>query len=248
MQLGSQFIQEIIASVDEVILSKRDSINQRSLKFNAKADNSIVTELDILVSQKIQRIARKYFPHANYIDEEVESCLSFPAIIVDPIDGTKELNQGISECAVSIAYMNSSQIDDAANFALIYNPLNNFTLHSFQLKSMIGSSYFKYVRVMISRTEWAKMHLENTDDLHFIPIGSIAYKLGLLAHGMFEAVISYREKNIWDIAAGCVLVSQAGGGMFNQQNIMQNSLDSISIKGPLIWVRDPEILNKLKGI
>jgi len=248
MQLEQQFIQEVIKAIDVIVLSQRDNIDGCQLNSSVKSDSSIVTELDLLLSQKIQAISQKFFPFVNYIDEEVESVVNFPAIVVDPIDGTKEINQGISECAVSLAFMNSDNIEDPLNFAMIYNPLNGFLLHSFKLKPLIGSSYSNNLRVMISRTEWEKMHLVSTQDIHYIPIGSIAYKLALLANGMFEAVISFREKNIWDIAAGCVLLSQAGGSMFNVNFVKIEKLDEITMTGPLIWAREETILAKLKGL
>jgi myo-inositol-1(or 4)-monophosphatase len=246
MTLEQQFIQEIIIHIDQIISSKKDSIETRGLKSNAKADNSIVTEIDLLLSKKIQEIAQKFFPNLNYIDEEIDSIVSFPALVVDPIDGTKELNQGISECAVSIAYMNSSAIDDPKNFAVIYNPLNHFLLHSFQMQTHIGSSFARNLRVMISRTECNQMQLQSSSDVQYIPIGSIAYKLAMLAQGMFEAVISYREKNIWDIAAGCILLSKCGGKVFNSHKQQITKLDKILLDGPFIWVRDDEVIKRLK--
>jgi myo-inositol-1(or 4)-monophosphatase len=208
----------------------------------------VVTEVDLLLSKKISEISKECYPKVNYVDEEKASLLSFPAIIVDPIDGTKELSRGISECAVSVAYMNSSLIADPENFAMIYNPLNGFYTDSFSLKNQLGSSYCDEIRVLISRTEWSKKLYRSQSQVNFIPIGSIAYKLSLLAAGMFESVISYRNKSIWDIAAGSILVSQMGGSICNKDYQQINAFEEIELVGPFIWCREKKVLNKMKNL
>ena len=47
------------------------------------------------------------------------------------------------------------------------------------------------------------------------PIGSVAYKLGLIASGKADAFASLRPKSEWDICAGDCIVREAGGKLIN---------------------------------
>ena len=62
-------------------------------------------------------------------------------------------------------------------------------------------------RSEIQRGEWKAF--EAVADVR--PCGSIAYKLALVAAGRADATFSLGPKNEWDIAAGVLLVEEAGG-------------------------------------
>jgi myo-inositol-1(or 4)-monophosphatase len=55
------------------------------------------------------------------------------------------------------------------------------------------------------RTPWPDMHVETRS--------SIAYRLALVAEGRFDAMISLTAKHDWDLAAGDLIVREAGGRM-----------------------------------
>ena len=42
-------------------------------------------------------------------------------------------------------------------------------------------------------------------------MGSIAYKIALVAKGEFDMALSFTKKNDWDLAAADLLVTEAGG-------------------------------------
>ncbi len=78
------------------------------------------------------------------------------------------------------------------------------------------------------RGEWERFKKESVQ-----PIGSIAYKLALVAAGFADATFSLSPKSEWDIAAGVLLVSEAGGVVtdktresfvFNQANVLVNGI------------------------
>ena len=61
------------------------------------------------------------------------------------------------------------------------------------------------------------------------PVGSVAYKLALVAAGQADLNISVQPKSEWDVCAGDLLVREAGGRMldlqgqvrrYNQENIL----------------------------
>ena len=66
--------------------------------------------------------------------------------------------------------------------------------------------------ILASRSEIKRGEFENFKPLSdVIPTGSIAYKLALVAAGRADSTFSLGPKNEWDIAAGVLLVQEAGG-------------------------------------
>ncbi len=67
-------------------------------------------------------------------------------------------------------------------------------------------------QVEVSRSDIEKGKFSAFDSqLELRPCGSIAYKLARLAAGQSDSTLSVTPKNEWDIAAGVVLVAEAGG-------------------------------------
>ena len=65
--------------------------------------------------------------------------------------------------------------------------------------------------------------------LSFTPVGSVAYKLALVAAGEADMNFSVQPKNEWDVCAGDLLVREAGGHMLNLQGKvrMYNQIDTL---------------------
>jgi myo-inositol-1(or 4)-monophosphatase len=91
---------------------------------------------------------------------------------------------------------------------------------------------------MVSRSEYEKgffNHLLNFDQkIEISPRGSIAFKLGLLASGGCDFVLSLSDKNIWDIAAGTILCHQRNIFLYQDGKKVED-LNSMRIKGPMLW-------------
>lgn len=204
--MSNQFnrILRLIERVKPQISQKIDSIvnNPKSLNVREKADTSVVTILDLFISDLIEKEINSTFPEVNFYSEENQKSFEFPVCILDPIDGTKELVEGVDEYAVSFGIYYSKNFEDPRNFSWIYNPRTGFEIHNLLLVDIAPRSCGQ-VLTLISRTE-AKMGLfpKETEELAYKAVGSIAYKLGLLAAGQCDQVISKRDKNVWDIAAG----------------------------------------------
>ena len=78
-------------------------------------------------------------------------------------------------------------------------------------------------------------------------MGSIAFKLGLLATGSCHFILSANPKNIWDIAAGSILCRQRGILLFNQEGEEITDLRDKFIKGPMFWSK-PELAAKIVAL
>lgn len=209
------------------------------MKVDLKEDKSFVTEIDLLVSRLIKKKLLqdpRYSHYAFYCEEDFKS-YTFPCAILDPIDGTRELMKGRPECTVSLALMQTPVIDDPENFAWLYNPFSGFMLDTeIPFVRTSNRSIQKHL-TFVSRSEFDKglyhKYLDHPQ-ITIIPKGSIAFKLGLLASGACDFIVSLEPKNVWDIAAGTILCAQRGIHFYqNGKRVM--TLAETSYKGALIW-------------
>jgi len=63
-------------------------------------------------------------------------------------------------------------------------------------------------RSEVKRGEWQQFQ---SGDYQSRPMGSVAYKLGLVAAGRADITFTLTRRNEWDVAAGAALVQSAGG-------------------------------------
>lgn len=237
--ISSEILSEIRSEVLEIVKKRVDhSSLKESLGISKKSDFSIVTlvdkEVSDLVHKKLSGLITRDGHH--FFSEEDQKSFGFPAIILDPIDGTRELAMGLGECVVSLAVMSSP----SEGYAWLFNPFTGFELHS-------GMPWFPPVihnteRLFgyVSKGDMKKGlldHVQELTDINIVPRGSIAFKLGLLAGGACDFVYSKTPKNIWDIAAGTLLCWERGFKLYqNGEEI--NKLNSVRLDGELIWCRE----------
>jgi len=145
--------------------------------------------------------------------------------VVDPLDGTREFVQGIPEFCVSIGFVEDGRpvaggicnpatnetIVGAIDLGILYNgkparPSQRTTLKG----SLILAS-----RSEVKRGEWQQFQ---SGDYQIRPMGSVAYKLGLVSAGLADITFTLTPKNEWDVAAGAALVASAGGFVSTLEN------------------------------
>lgn len=209
-----------------------------------KANNDIVTKADLLVNEILHTQLLKAFPDHGWLSEESvqdPKRLSFERLfIVDPIDGTREFATGIPEYAISVAVVENGIPIAAA----VYNPVTKELFHAIkdegawlnQQKIHCSSTRPSSPRLSLlaSRSEYKRGEWTQFEAQHEVKqVGSIAYKLALIAAGKADATFSLGPKSEWDIAAGVLLVKEAGGiavdklgkdFQFNQSNILVNGI------------------------
>jgi myo-inositol-1(or 4)-monophosphatase len=240
-----QLVNLLTKEIEEIFQES----NERKLEASFKDDKSIVTEIDLLVSKFLKEKLSENSDYKNYsfFSEEDYDQLIFPAAIIDPIDGTREFAIGRPECAVSIALMRSSDILDPNNYAWLYNPFSGFSMDSKQLFVHSTNHSIKNISGMVSRSENHLGLYNNIKNAKIIitPRGSIAFKLGLLASGAIDFVVSKYPKNIWDIAAGTILASKRGYHFYvNGKRVHQ--LNQVKVEGILIWAKESQIAELYK--
>ena len=227
-----------------------------------KANGDLITKVDIEVNQILQESLLNTFTEDGWLSEETNSCserLTKRRVwVVDPIDGTKELAYGIPEFAISVALVE----DGSPALAAVYNPVPGEMFTA----SRGGGAYFNVrsrqcqrppgdrLVILASRSEVEAGKFEAFKSLAEVrPIGSIAYKLALIARGDGDGTFSLDPKNEWDIAAGVLLVAECGGRAthrngaaftFNQPNTL---VDGIVAARSGAYDRVQELIRQVSG-
>ncbi|HIN27979.1 MAG: 3'(2'),5'-bisphosphate nucleotidase CysQ [Candidatus Poribacteria bacterium] len=221
-----------------------------------KSPNNPVTTADLEANKKIQDIIMENFPDDGWLSEETKDSserLTKPRVwIIDPIDGTQEFIEGLSQFAVSIALVENSR----PIVGVLHNPATNEVFNAVSNGGAfcngvpiecIDCDDLKQASALVSRTEKRKGMLEGfapiLGDLHYV--GSVAYKLGRLATGTSNFYFTVQPKNEWDICAGDIIVREAGGIVLdkNFQTINYNQRNPKKPAG--IFAGKPKLLRKL---
>ena len=145
--------------------------------------------------------------------------------VVDPLDGTREFVQGIPEFCVSIAMVENGVpvaggICNPATDELILGArdtgvtYNGKPAQPSQRKDLHGALVLAS-RSEVKRGEWKQFE---SAEFNIRPMGSVAYKLGLVAAGRADLTFTLVPKNEWDVAAGVALVTSAGGFVSTLEN------------------------------
>jgi myo-inositol-1(or 4)-monophosphatase len=138
--------------------------------------------------------------------------------VVDPLDGTREFVEGVPEYAVSVALVE----DGEPVLGVVRCPMADesfWAVHgqgAFRRADDGAADRRLGVRdgavLLASRSEVARGEFAPFQEGWTIrPVGSIAYKLALVAAGEGALTLSRGPKGEWDVCAGTLLVSEAGG-------------------------------------
>jgi len=123
--------------------------------------------------------------------------------VVDPLDGTREFVQGIPEfCICNPA--TDELIIGSRETGVTYN---GEPARPSQRKDLHGALVLAS-RSEVKRGEWKQFE---SAEFNIKPMGSVAYKLGLVSAGKADLTFTLVPKNEWDVAAGAALVESAGG-------------------------------------
>lgn len=132
--------------------------------------------------------------------------------VVDPLDGTKEFIEGLPEYSVAIALVE----DGVPTLGVVHNPA---TGDLFAARRGTGATRNgEQIRVieghvlLASRSELRRGEFEPFEESWNVrPVGSIQYKLALVAAGEAGVTFSRGPKHEWDVCAGALIVTEAGG-------------------------------------
>ncbi len=182
-----------------------------------------VTEADLAVNS----VLRQVLPESEdgWLSEETaddEDRLARSRVwIVDPIDGTREFIAGIPEWCISIGLVEDGRPIAGGIYApstdqLILGAIGHGVTLNEKPRGAWGAQDLRGALVLASRSEtrrgeWQRFY---ATPISVRNVGSVAYKLGLVAAGLADATWTLVPKHEWDVAAGAALVLAAGGSVF----------------------------------
>lgn len=199
-------------------------------RVNLDDAHDIKLELDVRCQQLIEKMLRAAYPQIPLLGEEGDSgdVTAEYRWVVDPIDGTINYAFGVPHAAVSIALQHRTQ----SVVAVIYDPFMDelWTTVRGEPTRLNGkivrvSNHTRLQDCVIAMGfAKSKENLEKTlPHLGRIArrvkkiriFGSAAIELAYVATGRLDAYIE-RTINLWDVAAGQLLVDNAGGEFYTQ--------------------------------
>ncbi|MDC3022448.1 inositol monophosphatase [Candidatus Pelagibacter sp.] len=194
----------------------RDFGEVEKLQVSKKGPTDFVTNSDLKTEKIIIDELQKAKPNYSIVSEEngiKNNKDKKNTWIIDPIDGTVNFLHGIPHFAISIALKSNNEIVSG----LIFDPIKNEMFYA----EKNNGAYFNNERIRVSKRNDINECLFVTGgkkkdeiDLPFRKSGCAALDMAYVASGRYDGYFQ-SDLNIWDIAAGIILVKEAGGILNN---------------------------------
>ena len=191
------------------------AIRRGAVEGRLKEDESPVTAADHAADALLKERLLELLPVGWLSEETADSPerLAQEALwVVDPLDGTKEFLAGIPEYSVAVALVRNGR----PQLAVVQNPATGDCFWATR-----GGGAFRDdtpiavrdgARLLASRSEIRRGEFAPfMDGWDVVHVGSIEYKLGLVAAGEGAVTLSRGPKWEWDVCAGALIVEEAGG-------------------------------------
>ena len=190
----------------------RDFGEIEKLQVSKKGPTDFVTNSDLKAEKIIIDELKKARPNYSIISEEhgIENNKDANNTwIIDPIDGTVNFLHGVPHFAISIALRTNNEIVSG----LIYDPIKNEMFYA----EKNNGAFFNNQRIKVSKKNDLNNCLfvtsgiiQNELDLPYRKSGCAALDMAYVASGRYDGYFQ-KDLNLWDIAAGIVLINEAGG-------------------------------------
>jgi myo-inositol-1(or 4)-monophosphatase len=186
-----------------------------------KADESPVTEADIAIDRVLRADLLAARPDYGWLSEETEDDGARLAcervFIVDPIDGTRAFIDGEPSFAHALAVAEAGEVLAGA----VYLPMKDrlyaaargagATLNGAPIR-VSGAAAAQGTQVLATKPNVQPKHWHGgMPPFARVYRPSLAYRMALVAEGRFDGMVTFRDTWEWDIAAGDILVREAGG-------------------------------------
>jgi myo-inositol-1(or 4)-monophosphatase len=221
--LTSSSYKDTVERIHAALEAGREVLNRfthGAIEAEYKAGHDPVTEAD----KAVDAVLKKHLLREDegWLSEETvdsPSRLDKRRVwVVDPLDGTREFVQGIPEFCISIAMVEDNVpvaggICNPATDELILGSRDTGVTYNGKPAQPSPRKDLHGALVLASRSEVKRGEWKQFESCEFNirPMGSVAYKLGLVAAGLADLTFTLVPKNEWDVAAGAALVASAGG-------------------------------------
>ncbi len=222
----------------------RDFGEIEKLQVSKKGPNDFVTKTDKNVEKILVEELSKTKKNYSFLSEEIGKINNKDREniwIIDPIDGTINFLHGIPHFAISIALQSDGQIISG----LIFDPIKDEMYYSEKNKG----SYLNNQRLRVSKRSSLDdcLFSSNHEGVKFSNLnmrysGCAALDLAYVASGRLDGYF-HNKINIWDIAAGALMIEEAGGIV---NNLNKFNINNINIKASSSAIND-KMLEKLSN-
>ena len=218
----------------------RDFGEVENLQVSKKGPKDFVTKTDKRVEKILVEELSKSKKNYSFITEETGKILNKNRDIfwlIDPIDGTINFLHGIPHFAISVAL----QINKEIIIGLIFDPIKNEIFYA----EKNNGSYINNNRIRVSKKSNINecLFASNNDGVKSIyprlntrNTGCAALDLAYVGCGRFDGYF-HNNINIWDIAAGKIIIEEAGGKV--------NDINKFNINKINIRAGNPNIYDKM---
>lgn len=179
-----------------------------------------VTEADLAVDTMLRETLTAVRPCYGWLSEEThdtsDRLSTTRQFIVDPIDGTRAFIDGSKDWAHSLAIVENGQVIAG----VVYLPMKDQMFAAWHGKGATLNGETLHIggtatpptiltnTPTMDVTNWKNAQPPKVDR-HFR--SSLAYRMCLVAEGRFDGMITLRPSWEWDIAAGSLILTEAGG-------------------------------------
>ena len=189
------------------------------LQVSRKGPKDFVTNSDLKTEKIIIDELKKARPNYSILSEEEGAEINKDknnTWIIDPIDGTINYLHGVPHFAISIALKSYDQIIAG----LIYDPIKDEMFYA----EKNNGTYLNNQRIKVSKRSKiedclfvAGDKINHDKELNVRKSGCAALDMAYVAAGRYDGYFQ-KDLNLWDVAAGIIIVKEAGG-ILNEINL-----------------------------
>ena len=201
----------------------RDFGEIEKLQVSKKGPNDFVTNADLKTEKIIIEELKKAKPNYSIISEEngfENNKDKKNTWIIDPIDGTINFLHGIPHFAISIALKSENEIISG----IIFDPIKDEIFYA----EKNNGAFFNNQRIRVSKKNEVDDclfvtggKLKSEPEIPYRKSGCAALDMAYVASGRYDGYFQ-NNLNLWDIAAGIVLIKEAGG-IVNEIDLSKNN-------------------------
>lgn len=214
-------MRPIIAKAGDLVLAHF----RKKIEINYKNDKNIATNVDLMSQNLLKTELLAALPGSGFIAEESkESDIQEFTWVIDPIDGTKNFVRGLPYFCITVALMHNFKVIACVT----HNPVTNEWFYAQQgcgawLNDvrLVQKTAYQDAGALVVVSDYFLRQSQALNDVkrslasvqqgvRFRVNGAVALDLAYAAAGVFDVVI-FQNLAWWDMAAGILLVQEAGG-------------------------------------
>ena len=219
----------------------RDFGEIEKLQVSKKGPRDFVTKTDKLVEKILIEELSKTKKNYSFLTEEtgvIKNKDKENIWIIDPIDGTTNFLHGIPHFAISIALKSKDELLSG----LIFDPIKDEMFFAEKDKGAFLNN--QRLRVSNKNSLEECLFSSNNEGIKFSNLnircsGSAALDLAYVASGRLDGYFQ-NKINLWDVAAGALMIKEAGGIV---NNISEFDINNINIKASSATIYDKMLEN-----